>query len=468
MRGDFSIDRFDRSKHFNRVLKQQGRVDLEADWNEQASIAAHHMRTMLVDLVGSAAGPVGNAGFGVVDWANLTDAQKKELAAQKLEPEMGNFLFRPGRYYVNGLLVENERFVSFTEQPDWHAERLKAGTYLVYLDVFEHQVTYLEDDSIREIALGGPDTCTRVKTTWQVKVLALSNTAVRTKKDDKPKQVTTKKAKQPHAAREGDGSECDLAMQPLRQWQSGKLRPRLDPGETVDDPCVLAPESRYRGLENQLYRIEIHRGSDNSENKPATFKWSRENGSVATRWVGEQGKSVRVKSSRGFAAGDWVELSDAAVATPVADTLYQILSVDGDLLQLSAAPPPSSELTTPLVRRWDQQADEEIALDDGAISVEAAKAGDGFIEIESGIEVQFEAGPYRTGDYWLIPARVVSGDIVWPRDGKDWKQLPPHGVQHHYAPLARVELTGTENFVTVLDDCRCLFMPLACMTEQDP
>ena len=33
----------------------------------------------------------------------------------------------------------------------------------------------------------------------------------------------------------------------------------------------------YRGVENQLYRVEVHRGGDAEE---ATFKWSRDNGSV--------------------------------------------------------------------------------------------------------------------------------------------------------------------------------------------
>ena len=39
-RGDFSRDTFDPSKHFLRVLMQQGRVSLDADWNEQTDISA--------------------------------------------------------------------------------------------------------------------------------------------------------------------------------------------------------------------------------------------------------------------------------------------------------------------------------------------------------------------------------------------------------------------------------------------
>ena len=42
MKGDFSRRTFDPQKHFSRVLMQQGRVQLDADWNEQAAIQLHH------------------------------------------------------------------------------------------------------------------------------------------------------------------------------------------------------------------------------------------------------------------------------------------------------------------------------------------------------------------------------------------------------------------------------------------
>ncbi|HEX3531938.1 MAG TPA: DUF6519 domain-containing protein, partial [Thermoanaerobaculia bacterium] len=35
MKGDFSRDTFRKRKHYNRVRMQQGRVQLDADWNEQ-------------------------------------------------------------------------------------------------------------------------------------------------------------------------------------------------------------------------------------------------------------------------------------------------------------------------------------------------------------------------------------------------------------------------------------------------
>jgi hypothetical protein len=43
---------FDPSRHWRGVINQQGRVTLEADWNEAAAIAAESERAQLVDVVG--------------------------------------------------------------------------------------------------------------------------------------------------------------------------------------------------------------------------------------------------------------------------------------------------------------------------------------------------------------------------------------------------------------------------------
>ena len=48
-RGDFSRDSYDRSKRFSRVLMQQGRVQLDADWNEQNDILLHYLRSLAAD-----------------------------------------------------------------------------------------------------------------------------------------------------------------------------------------------------------------------------------------------------------------------------------------------------------------------------------------------------------------------------------------------------------------------------------
>ncbi|MFX8500613.1 DUF6519 domain-containing protein, partial [Acinetobacter baumannii] len=52
MKGDFTRITFDPANHFSRVLLQQGRVTLDADANEQASILLHYLQTLARDLIG--------------------------------------------------------------------------------------------------------------------------------------------------------------------------------------------------------------------------------------------------------------------------------------------------------------------------------------------------------------------------------------------------------------------------------
>ena len=65
MKGDFTRDTFNKDKRFSRVLMQQGRVQLDADWNEQTSILLHYLRTLATDLIGPHGGPANRLGFAI-------------------------------------------------------------------------------------------------------------------------------------------------------------------------------------------------------------------------------------------------------------------------------------------------------------------------------------------------------------------------------------------------------------------
>ena len=64
--GDFSRLTFDPAKHYSAVLMQQGRVQLDADWNEQVDIIAHRLRTQALDAIGPSGAPAGSSGFEIV------------------------------------------------------------------------------------------------------------------------------------------------------------------------------------------------------------------------------------------------------------------------------------------------------------------------------------------------------------------------------------------------------------------
>lgn len=63
--GDFSRFSFRTSKRYSGVQLQQGRVQLDSDWNEQAEIAAHQLRTRTRDLIGESGAPSSRPGFEI-------------------------------------------------------------------------------------------------------------------------------------------------------------------------------------------------------------------------------------------------------------------------------------------------------------------------------------------------------------------------------------------------------------------
>jgi hypothetical protein len=479
MKGDFTRDTFDPSKHFSRVLMQQGRVQLDADWNEQAAILLHHLRALAADLIGPFGGPLDNFGFGIFSAVVEKDPQAGELVFSKEESARlkagviledgklpaGDFLIGRGHYYVDGLLCESGDYVRYTGQSNPPAtELLKGGLHLAYLDVWERHITYLEDESfpnIREVALGGPDTATRAKIVWQVKVLAV-------KEDDpdlKPKNKMW----------DNINTKWRDRVKRFEPENRGQLKARVKVPDVTDsnNPCLTPPDASYRGAENQLYRVEIHRGGGGKKGE-ATFKWSRENGSVVFPVV-QIGKEMITLAHlgrdhrQGLKVGDWVELSnDKMVLSGTVPPLFQVDAIEPIdstarvKIPKQGKPLPSTVTDEqPLIlRRWDHKSD---LKDDGAVPlVETGKDEREWLTLEDGVQIQFQPdGEYRTGDYWLIPARTATGKVEWPRD-KDGnsRSQPPHGINHHYAPLAIVSVKaggGIDN----IEDLRSVIKPLA-------
>ena len=56
MKGDFTRSTFKPEKHYSGVRMQQGRVQLDADWNEQIDITAHRTEAEAVDVIGGCGG----------------------------------------------------------------------------------------------------------------------------------------------------------------------------------------------------------------------------------------------------------------------------------------------------------------------------------------------------------------------------------------------------------------------------
>ena len=177
MQGDFSRLTFDPRKHYRGVRMQQGRVQLDADWNEQIDILNYFFETQLKDILGSSGAPQATAGFKITIENNDDRQQELPTIAQAHQDSearnqiLPDFSICRGHYYVDGILCENEQDVLFSSQPYYPQARIPSvlkQRCLVYLDVWQRHITAFEDASLREIALGGIDTTTRIQTIWQV------------------------------------------------------------------------------------------------------------------------------------------------------------------------------------------------------------------------------------------------------------------------------------------------------------
>ncbi|HFE32257.1 MAG TPA: hypothetical protein ENJ17_02980, partial [Gammaproteobacteria bacterium] len=434
MKADLSRDTFRKKKHYSSVRMQQGRIQVDADWNEQLDIIGHRTNTETRDVIGPCGAPLASAGFhSVAAVADLSAEDQSREENQHAAPlsGTGDFYISAGRLYVDGSLCENEHIVPYSAQPHLPSPPMvdSAGIYVAYLDVWQRHVTALEDDAIREKALNGVDTATRTQTLWQVRWLRAGDV--------------------------GDAISCltDIAAYDTAiAAPTGTLAARVQPGGTPSDPCIVPSSAGYRRLENQLYRVEVH---DDGNRGSATFKWSRENGTVVAHWESQDVDQITVSSSGrdttlGFNSGDWVELiDDERELLKLPGTLVRLLSVSDNVLTLETATATGTISmadfqTHPKVRRWD--------------SAGAIKPGNGnWFDLEDGVQVQLGSGSFRNGDYWLIPARQNTGEVEWPRDESsgDPALRAPAGIEHGYCRLAVMTHDGSS--WTEIEDCRPLF-----------
>lgn len=416
MKGDFTRLTHDPAKRYSKVLRQQGRADLDADTNELVQIIGTRDETTLRDVIGQTGFPKGS-GMQVTALAD------------------GTLRINPGRAYVDGLLAElpGNAQINYATQPDLPSPPAIAPQHarrdLVYLDVWERLVTAHQDPEIKEVALGGADTATRVQVVCQVRIL---------------KGV-------------GAAMTCDT---PLAQWapeaSGGLLSTELDTPAIPPDPCSPLPGSAFRGLENRLYRVEIHQPGNVGQ---ATWKWSRDNGAVTfsiREFRPNEPKRVElVRMGRdamlSIKKDDWTEIlgdktdlhgtGGTIAQVDVADTATRIVTFKSDVDAHETE-------AHPIVRRWD-----------GAVQTTSNNA----IELEDGIHVRFSGSNFRAGDYWTFTARTAEeGGLEILQDA------PAQGIRHHYAKLAFVtwnQVNSAWNPVVV--DCRELFPPLNDIDAED-
>ncbi|NEP18941.1 MAG: hypothetical protein F6J97_18915 [Leptolyngbya sp. SIO4C1] len=429
MKGDFTRSTFQPEKHYSSVRMQQGRLQLDADWNEQVDIQNYLRQAQTQDIIGL-------SGVPKLD----QDYAEKNFKITPLEESELDFTIAAGHIYVGGVLCELEQDITYQTQPDHPqafaddlgnpqdaAEAAKnllvdGECYLAYLDVWQRHLTAIDDLDIREVALTGiPDTATRTKTVWQVKLLRIED------------------------SQQTDETQCrELAE---TQWQAfiaaqakrGALKVRR-----VSDSSNGEAGSNgvSKPLENRLYRVEIHTSGKLGE---AQFKWSQDNGTVVSEVREIKGNTISIKNAAqderyAFESGHWVEVLSAENEKNQKPGKFVQLNAQtaGNKLVFNGAIDIPANQTVIKVRRWDQAAKEAV------LTVE-----EGWQQLgQSGIEVKFEAeseAVFNSGDYWLIPTRST-GQIDWPHDDSNNQpsSQPPDGIQHRYCRLALLQYSASQ------------------------
>jgi hypothetical protein len=446
MSGDYTRFTYTPIKDYCAVLKQQGRVDLDADWNELVAILDRRWRSETIDIMGRCIVP---------------EYTKNAFNVTPTGP--GAFTIGIGRMYVDGLVAENhgkppdthfdevlgeevsQVEVPYNDQPYLPAPLppplagTDGTTDLVYLKVWDREIDAIEDPDIREKALGGPDTCNRIQTVWQVKVLE-------------------------NVGKHACGDDI-TAWDTLIAPSAGRLTTSAVAPPASTDPCIISQSGGYRGLENRLYRVQITVPGGVGT---AKFTWSRDNGSVTTSVTaiaGAPGPYQVTLASLGrdqvlrFQIGDWVEITDDYLDFQRLSGVFgMVTNIDqaNNILTLNFANPNALSLFDPTnadrhtrARRWDTK--------NGVDANGQLTTGAGPIDIEDGIQVSFTLDPAESsnqfflGDYWVFSARVADGSV------EILTQAPPRGILDHFCRLGFIEWGPPAKF----DNCR-EFWPPAC------
>jgi Family of unknown function (DUF6519) len=459
MSGASTMFTFDPAKVFSGVHKQQGRVSLDADFNEFEEILDRRDRSTAYDTFGKSVVPsttpdafkIGVSGSNITIGVGraYVDGIQAECFGDLTTPSAAQFDPAIGSLAGSAPLVFTAQPFLYgpPNAPSFPAISATAGTInLVYLDVWQREVTAWEDEGLLDPALGGADTATRIQTAWQVKALP--------------------------------GVNADACTNPSAAWtgliapSTARMTAEASAAPPAPQPCVIQPAGGYTGLENRLYRVEIHKAGTLGGATKATFVWSRDNASLvaSVEKITGSGTSSTIKvESTGrdtwmrFEVSQQVELLDDAVELSLREK-----GIGGPIARITNVNHATGEITVdqnlstfaivkaqhPRIRRWDTAAPADAAERNVENGIQ--------LPLEEGIKISFGDGTagdngdtLHAGDYWVFAARTANGEI----DVVD--SAPPRGILHHFMPLAIVTSGATP---TVDPDCRNPW-PVPCECE---
>ncbi|MEE9554396.1 MAG: DUF6519 domain-containing protein [candidate division Zixibacteria bacterium] len=439
MKGDFSNYRYRPRVNYSSVLKQQGRVALDSDWNEQAKIWDDKFRGFIRDFLGEFAIPLPPDGFGKTGFNPFKIDNFSSGPGDVID-----FSVRQGVCYLAGHRFRLENDVTYRTQPDYPEPNLISGqgdNILVYLEVWNKTVSYIDDETLREPALGGPDTCLRKNIVGQISAILTSDINTREKAEDFVKKMSDK----------------EPLLFTLKIDQSAHQIP-FSFGD-IDMGGGLIPGNLH-------LRVELHRGPKFNGSYEDGFKWSDDNAATVIRILKTiENNSLILEETEAITGeslkeGDWVEISNAVTELHrFGGQMARIESIEqgaNDILvtlntdihpllrRFNIGDKPKNRIELyPRLRRWS-----------GYISPLALKT---VYDLGRGMKAIFQARSgfqFNPGDFWTFAIREREYNKKYAPN-----KAAPDGVEVYRHPLAIIK-RGKGKKAEIID-CRKFFKPLA-------
>jgi Family of unknown function (DUF6519) len=481
--GTYDISRvaFDPKKHYTSVRIQQGRVLTDDDWNENERIENEDRRRSRIDIIG----PYGSPDDGYkIENPIVTGAQF-------------DFKIDAGIIYLGGLRLHHA-METYLLQKDWleqpateqaaptaavlNALASKTRSDLAYLEVWQQPICAVEDRELFEVALGKPDTTTRLRNMARVHV------------------------------QQGIGDEgCSHAWTKLKTLWAGQNLGTVNnnyervpdtlmvvsfPGNGLpDDLCSPQVAGGYLGAENQAIRVQLR--------KNKTFTWGFDDASPLYRVT-----AVTAADATGTL------VTTISFVTPPKDSYHwplsgqvveilpwsailsngqKIAAREGHISQVNVPYVPNVQNLTLVTAipagfggEWMTRSDNVDILgktdniyfymkvwnrgtDITSLPEISVATGTAVPLGNTGLAVEFTGMDYIPGDYWVIASRPDTPNLVVPWSLQFGTGIPPMGIHRFFAPLGIIEWAidpnNNQNVIgKVISDCRKHFKPL---TDQE-
>ncbi len=424
---------FEASRQWRAVIAQQGRVSLEADINEQVAIDASRDQLTTLDLVGPCASPDG--GYQVSATAT------------------GDLSVSAGTLYLGGQRVTLEQALTYSSQPEWLNAAVDPlytppvvpegdAFELVYLLASEQEVSAVEDPTLADVALGGPDTTQRLRILQRV-LRTASKSGERAGAWGELESSWT-----------GEGYGFDPAT--MQRTSTATLQVSFTQARTAPTACQPVATGGYLEAENQLLRVAI---AGVQAGQPSIV-WAFDDACALYRisasvYDAEADQTTVTLAAAPLDANHYpvegqtvellaeaVELSgESAVAAPngFLGSLAKgyepgertvVLSGQPPAEYLQAAPSQAQASERSLyLRVWQEQV--------------AVTPGTPVALGQTGVAVTLDASDdaFHAGDFWRFALRPIEPTIVYPARIKEAPQ-PPDGPHTWACPLAVISWSG--------------------------